>query len=115
MKLNDELPIFLDWMKFLPWIFSCTATFPKHVRASLTMRIENISLDITEKIIEARYSSNKLKTLQELDIMLEKMRILWRVVHTLRFINARSHEYVTKNIANIGRQVGGWQKQQKKS
>ena len=56
---NAELPIFVKWVEFLKWFLPTLENFPKKARFTITSRIENIALDIVERLIEAKYSREK--------------------------------------------------------
>ena len=42
------------------------------------------------------------------NLILEKLRFLWRVVHERRFISAQQHQFVCLKLDEIGRMIGGW-------
>ena len=60
-----ELPLFVHWEKTLSDIFSRTEKFPKRVRFTFSSRIDNLALDILEKIVEARYAKDKSAALAQ--------------------------------------------------
>ena len=71
-----ELPLFVHWEKTLSDIFSRTEKFPKRVRFAFSSRIDNLALDILEKIVEARYAKDKSAALAHASLSLEKLRVL---------------------------------------
>lgn len=103
-----ELPLFVHWEKTLKDILSRTEKFPKRVRFTFSSRIDNLSLDILEKIIEARYSKTKAVTLAQASLLLEKLRVLLRISHEERHLDHKGFEYVARNIDEAGRMLGGW-------
>ncbi len=111
MKPND-LPIFTRWYAFLEWLLPVTEGFPKRVRFTFSDRINNLALDIMENLIEARYSSQKQAILQQANLRLEKLRILLRLAHKLRYLDYKRYEYGMKSINEVGKMLGGWIKQQ---
>ena len=112
---TEEPVIFVKWMEFLTWLLPTTAKFPKHVRFSLVDRIDNLALDVTEGLIEARYSHDKLDTLNQANLRLEKLRILLRLAKDLGHLPYRSFEFAMRAITEVGQMLGGWRKQQAES
>jgi hypothetical protein len=111
---HEELPLFILWMEFLPWFFNTTSKIPKRMRFSFTNRMDNLALDVLEKMIEATYTKNKGELLRSMDLSLEKMRILFRLCHLFRFISTEAYQHASQILLEVGRQLGGWRKQQAK-
>jgi hypothetical protein len=103
-----ELPLFIHWEKTLSDILSRTEKFPKRVRFTLSSRIDNLALDILEKIISARYAKDKSDTLAQASISLEKLRVFLRISHEERHLDNKGFEHVARNIDEAGRMLGGW-------
>ena len=68
----ENLPIFVKSYDFILWMFGHTARFPKSVRFSLAVRIENDLLDMLRAVMTA-------------DRHLEQARILIRMGKDLRY------------------------------
>ena len=51
---EEELPLYLHWVKFLDWLLSRTEKFPRRVRLSRSNRLENPALDFLQDLVEAR-------------------------------------------------------------
>jgi len=105
---HKELPLFILWSDFVHWMLDHTEKFPRHVRFTLSGRIDNYILDIYEKIIEARYTRNRHGILKEIDLNLEKLRLLVRIAHDRKYISHGSYEYASKIIYESGSMLGGW-------
>lgn len=110
---HEELPIFVRWYKFVGWLFETTEKFPKSVRFTLSSRLNNFALDVLERIIEAAYSKNKSELLKRANMDVEKMRVLFRLSHDQRYINAQSYKYAVEQLYESGRMLGGWIKERK--
>ncbi len=102
----------MHWYDFAKWLLDKTAKFPKKVRFSFSNRIDNLALDIIEGIIEARYSRNKKEMLRRIDLNMEKLRVLLRMCHDLRYLDTKGYEFAARKINEAGKMVGGWRKQQ---
>ncbi len=109
--MAEELKLFVKWSEFLKWLLNTTEKFPKKVRFTFTTRIDNLALDILENIIECRYDKNsRASKLKHINIELEKMRILLRICHELRYLPQNQYEYAMIRINEVGKMFSGWMK-----
>ena len=109
---NKDLPIFVKWLDFLEWLLPVTEGFPKRVRFTFSDRINQLSLDVVEDLVEARYAGNKREILQRANLRLEKLRVLLRLSNRMRYLDYKRYEFAMKGINEVGRMLGGWLKQQ---
>ena len=107
-----EPPLFVLWYDFSKWLLDKTEKFPKKARFTFSNRIDNLTLDIIEGIIEARYSRQKKDILRRIDLHMEKLRVLLRMCHDFRYLDHNGYEFASKKINEAGKMVGGWRKQQ---
>lgn len=63
-------------------------------------------------LIKANYSKQKVDLLKEANIGLEILRHLIRLSYDLRFISTEKYEYISREINQIGKLIGGWIRQQ---
>ncbi len=107
--MTEELQVFVKWVEFLKWLLNTTDKFPKKVRFTFTTRIDNLTLDILEDIIECRYDRDvRSDGLKKVNIQLEKLRVLLRICHEERFLSTRQYEYSAVHINEVGKMIGGW-------
>jgi hypothetical protein len=111
-QTHDDLPVFVKWMEFLEWLLAATGKFPQKVRFSFGQRIEGIALDVVEDLVEARYTHDRRATLRRANLRLEKLRVLLRLSHKLRYLSHESYAHASKAVNETGRMLGGWMKQQ---
>jgi len=109
---HEELPIYIRWYKFLGWLLNATEKFPKRVRFTFSTRLDNMALDVMEKIIEAAYSRDKLELLRRANLEIEKMRVLSRLCYDQGYFGKRAYEYAVNELYEVGRMLGGWIKEQ---
>lgn len=109
---QDDLPVFVNWMEFLKWLLPVTEKFPKRVRFTFSDRINALALDMVEDLVEARYSPDKRNHLRQANLRLEKLRVLLRLAHDMRYLDYKRYEHAMKAINEVGRMLGGWLKQQ---
>ncbi len=114
MAKNRELPVFVKWMDFLEWLLPVTERFPKRVRFTFSDRINHLSLDVVEDLVEACYARDKRSILQRANLRLEKIRVLLRLSNRMQYLDYRRYEFAMKGINEVGKMLGGWLKQQKK-
>jgi hypothetical protein len=96
----------------IEWFLPIISGFPRNQRYTLGEKLENNLFDILELLIQANYQKEKLDKLNNANMKLEIIRHLVRICHKLQFINLRRYEYVSNNIDEIGRLIGGWIRQQ---
>jgi len=111
---NSDLPIFVKWLDFLEWLLPVTEGFPKRVRFTFSDRINQLSLDVVEDLVEARYERDNRHILQRANLRLEKLRVLLRLSNRLRYLDYKRYEFAMKAINEIGRMLGGWLRNQSK-
>ena len=109
---KKDLPIFIKWMDFLKWLLVTLDGFPKKARFNFSDRLTNLSLEIVEDLVEARYNKNKSVVLRRANMNLEKIRILIRICFELRFLSRQGYEHSSVLINEVGKMLGGWMKQQ---
>jgi hypothetical protein len=109
---EEDLIVFVKWFEFLEWLLPTTGKFPKNARFSFALRIETLALDLIEDLIEARYSKDKKAILKRANLRLEKLRVMLRLSHKMRYLSHEGYEHASRNINEAGRMLGGWLKQQ---
>ena len=82
--------------------------FPRDYKFVLGDRILKNLYDILDLLITAVYSKDKRTTLKDVNIKLEQLRYQIRLSKDYRIINLKQYEYVSGNINEIGKMIGGW-------
>jgi len=111
LKEKKDLPIFIRWLDFNKWLLVTLDQFPKKARFNFSDRIVNLSMDVIEGLVEARYSKNKFLILNKVNLDLEKIRILMRICFELRYLSKNAYEHSAIQINEVGKMLGGWIKQ----
>ena len=106
--MREDYPLFVKWSKILDWIIDTTEKFPKNKMFTLGDRIINHSLDILEKIIEAIYTRDRKELLRQLNVAIEKLRVLFRICHQRKLLSNRQYEFISSELNEAGQMVGGW-------
>jgi len=106
--VKEDYPAFVKWYKTLDWILDKCEKFPKSVRFTLSSRIANISIYILEGIIEAIYTKKRSHILNTINLYIEKLRVLFRISFDRRYISIKQYEYISSEIDETGKMIGGW-------
>lgn len=56
---TDPPVLFGLWERFVGWLLARTEKFPKRVAGTFRIRIDNLALDVYERLIEARYQRDR--------------------------------------------------------
>ncbi|MDD3452671.1 MAG: diversity-generating retroelement protein Avd [Bacilli bacterium] len=110
-KSAEDLIIYKQYLILIYYTEMITEKFPKSQKLSLVTNIKNNTYDGMKKIILAyKYyeKTDKLKSLNELDINLKMLKVLIRISYKRKYINSKNYEAWSKKINNIGNLLGGW-------
>lgn len=108
-----DLPVIQKTYDLVKWYVPILNRLPRNHRFTLGERIINELYDLLEGLIEARYSRNKLATLEKLNIRLDLLRHQTRLLLDFELMKTDRYEYVGKLINDIGTDLGGWIRQQR--
>ncbi len=106
-------PIHTAAVELTEWSLGRTADFPKGQRFTLGQKIDNLCLAGLEEVTRARFSGQPAKRkghLDELNLILELLRILWRLAESKSWISGRQCLHVNRLIDEVGRMAGAWRK-----
>jgi hypothetical protein len=112
-KIYTQLPIlekllaaYKIWQKFLPNI-------PRLSRYTLAKRIDNLFLELLESILILGYSGKliKNKIIHSASRKLDLLKFLFRVGWEIKAIDNKKYINISKSLTEIGKMLGGWQKQ----
>ncbi|MEO6593887.1 MAG: four helix bundle protein [Planctomycetota bacterium] len=104
-----ELLVLQKWEAFTAWLLNHTGRWPKQARFTLTQRLENHALDVTEMLVQARYEPKlRPRLLHEVNLRLERMRFLCRIAVESHIENGKGFETTLRQVDEVGRMVHGW-------
>jgi hypothetical protein len=108
-EAGPELLVLQKWEAFVAWLFNHTARWPKAARFTLTQRLENHALDVTEMLVQARYEpAVRGRLLRAVNLRLERMRFLCRIARDARVEHGKGFEQTVRQVDEVGRMVHGW-------
>ena len=108
---HEQIPLYIHWLKVVRYLLQKTEKFPKKVRFTFSNRMDNLALDVLEKIVNACYSGCKYENLNAINLDIEKIRVFSGLCHERRYLDHRGYDHLSRLLDEAGRQVGGWQKQ----
>jgi hypothetical protein len=108
-----DLPIIQKTYDLIKWYVPHLNKLPRNHKFNLGDRITAGLYDILENLIEARYSFDKLPHLTAINTKLEVLRYQTRLLHDFSLIDMRRFEFISNGFNDIGKDLGGWIRQQK--
>lgn len=105
-------PLHTELFELSGWTLDRTAAFPKSQRHTFGQRLDNLCLDALADETRARYAprSETAAHLDALNLKLELMRVMWRLVKERDWISLRQVLHVNERIDKAGRMAGAWRK-----
>ncbi len=102
--------------KFTLALMKHTINIPKYYRYTIAYRLDQYAIDLLEKLSEARYLSQaeKIKPLNEADMIVSKIKIILRLSYELQCISIGLLEELTKQLHEIGKILGALKENEKK-
>ncbi len=110
-----DVKVVKDIEKLINWSLPIITKFPRNYRFTLGTRIEERMYSILENSIEAQYSSKKDHLLHKTNLQLEMLRHFLRLAFEQKIVSSRQYEAFSKQIYEIGSQIGGWKKEREKN
>lgn len=104
-------PLFTVWEEFCGWTFDRTAGIPKSQRFTFGQKLDAMSMEVLLLITKCIYSREKIPLLEEINLMLEQLRVLWRMVQKRLWISLSQLDFAQSKLDEAGRMVGGWLRQ----
>ena len=96
--------------RFVAWAVPTLEKFPRSQKFLLGDRIQGVALDVLEALLEATYTRQRSALLARANLGIEKLRVLFRLAHELRYLDARRYEYAARCLDEVGRKAGAWRK-----
>jgi len=106
----EDMKVFHKTYEFMKWLHITLSKFPNTEKYTLGQKIENAALGVLEGIIQSNNDFDKTASLRKTIVELDKLRIFMRMAKDFNFISFQQYEYCSKDINEIGKMLGGWQK-----
>ena len=108
MKKDQELIVITKTYDLILWSCNHTSKFPRNHRFVLGERIERNLYNLLETLIQARYTKDRRRLLEQANLTLEVLRFQMRLAKDLQCLKVQSYGFAARAIDEIGRLVGGW-------
>ena len=117
MTVPSRPPVYTLTIEWLGWSLDRTASLPRSHRFTFGERVDRLTLDCLELVIEAIYATREQKAapLRQLNLNLEKLRVFWRLICDRGWISQQQLLFANGRLDEMGRMVGGWLKQLEKA
>jgi hypothetical protein len=112
MVKEQELIVITKTYDLILWSCNHTSRFPRNHRFVLGERIERNLYALLETLIQAKYTRNRQRLLEQANLALEVLRFQMRLAKDLQCLKVNSYGFASKAIDDIGRQIGGWLRSQ---
>jgi hypothetical protein len=108
MKKDQELIVITKTYDLILWCCRHTSKFPRNYRFVLGERIERNLYGLLETLIQAKYTKDRRRLLEDANLALEVLRFQMRLAKDLQCLKVESYGFAARAIDEIGRLVGGW-------
>ena len=109
MAQYNHLPIFQLAYKLTLEIHQTTHHFSREYKYTLGQKLKEISAECLDFIILANSQQNKISSLNETRLRLERLRIHIRLSCDLRIITLKKYEFLVRCSEELSKQLYGWQ------
>lgn len=96
--------------RFLLWLIPALEQFPRSQKFLLGDRLQTQALAVLDSLIAATYTKDRAAHLRQANLDIERMRFGIRLARDLRHFDVKRYEFAARNLDQIGRMVGGWNK-----
>lgn len=106
---TPDLMVLARWEELVGWLLQHTARWPRSWRFSFATRLQNQALEVADLLVQARYEPSHREThLRAANLLLERMRLLFRIAHNAHVMSARGYETAARGLDETGRMLHGW-------
>ena len=100
--------------ELINWFLPIVSKYPRNFRYTLGTRLEEHLFHLLENCILAQYSKKKVYYLNKANMNIEHSPHFIRISHTQKIITVKQYEAFSRQLHQIGKQVGGWKKESEK-
>ena len=100
--------------ELIRWLFPVVSKFPRDFKFTIGDHLQQGCLTVLRNLVRATYSREKVAYLDEANQELEVVRHLVRLSRELELLPEKHYEQASKLLYNVGVEIGGWAKDQRK-
>ncbi len=105
---EPEIPLIIKTYDLVLWAAQHTSKFPRNHRFVLGERIERRLYELLETLLQAKYTRERQRLLQQANLSVELLRFQMRLALDLQCLRTNSYGFATKALNEIGGMIGGW-------
>lgn len=105
-----ESPIFVRTYELLLWLIPAIERFPRSQRPVLGRAVQEAALALQSHLTAASLSTDPQPLLQQADVALALLRARLRLCYDLRLLTLGQYEHAGRQVAEVGRLLGGWRR-----
>lgn len=109
---NNELPIIYKMRQLYKAFYHYLSLFPKKDRYAIGNKCENYIIYTIELLFMASFAEieEKKKLINSASLKFDCLKLFIRICHELRLLDDKKYLTLQKQIIEIGRMLGGWQR-----
>jgi len=107
-----HLPIYIKTYEFIKYIYKIIQQFRKEYKHNLGAEIQQILWQILDEVIRTNSlpDSQKIEGIKKISCLFDRFKIRFRFAYELGLMTNHKFGVAQKEIEEIGRMIGGWQK-----
>jgi hypothetical protein len=111
-RAPEEAPIYPATHDLLDWLVPHLEGWPRPQRFLLAREVMDSATHFYRLLLRARKVQGRIRanTLLEADTELETLKALLRLGQERHYMSLGQYEHVSRMMADVGRQLGGWRK-----
>ena len=106
----DQLTLYQKHYDLILYAFPIILKYPRDTRFTLGQQTIDCLIEIARMIAVANKQRERRKTLFDIDLQLEELRLLIRLAKDLKLLPLRQYGLMSERINEVGRLLGGWMK-----
>lgn len=109
---NTDIPIIKNLYELYKVFYSYSVLFPKKDKYTLGAKCEMYIITTLELLLEAScaYREEKLELIKKANAKFDALKLFIRLLKDLNIIDSKKYLELQKQIQEIGRMLGGWQR-----
>lgn len=111
--MAEDMVLFARLFDLLAWLVPRSESFPRPFRRTVTQRLLDAALDCQDAALAAQTQKGAARQacLAAADAALARLRLYLRLAHHWHWLNDGQYEHVSRQVAEVGRLLGGWVRQ----
>lgn len=110
MARYEHLNVYKKSYDFNLYFFKLSKGFTKDYKYGMAQEIKEQALRLTDQIILANNSGDKLHDLSTAEHCLAMIKIRVRMLYDLKIIKTTNYEFISRSLIDITNQISAWKK-----